>query len=274
MQGKFISVMCRLMVTLAAVLLAACGSPGGDQQDAGDSQDAEDLSATAKVTGTVSYRERMALSPEAVLHVWLNDVSLADASAKTLGEQVIRSPGQVPIAFSIDYDPSVIDERFSYSVRAEIRDRGRLQFVTDQHNVVLTRGAGSTAELNLVRVSGEEQKTTELTGTRWELAELDGEPVSVKPDREPTHFLIDGETSQIAGFAGCNRFSGNFWLKEGKPKIGPMAVTAMACADGMEQEQVFLRALETFTRYEIEGETLRLFIDRLPVASFSAGNET
>lgn len=56
---------------------------------------------TGKVTGTVSYRERIALTPNAVLEVKLLDVSRADASTVAIGEQVIESTEQVLIAFEI-----------------------------------------------------------------------------------------------------------------------------------------------------------------------------
>jgi uncharacterized lipoprotein YbaY len=31
----------------------------------------------------------------------------------TIGEQIIENPGQVPIAFEIEYDPADIDDRFT-----------------------------------------------------------------------------------------------------------------------------------------------------------------
>jgi uncharacterized lipoprotein YbaY len=55
----------------------------------------------ASVSGTVTYRERMALTPDAFVTVQIQDVSLADAPASTIGEQVIRNPGQVPIPFEV-----------------------------------------------------------------------------------------------------------------------------------------------------------------------------
>ena len=42
-------------------------------------------SAGGTVSGTATYRERMALPPDAVLEVKLQDVSLADAPAVELG---------------------------------------------------------------------------------------------------------------------------------------------------------------------------------------------
>ena len=110
-------------------------------------------SEPASVTGTVSYRERIALTPEAVVEVQLLDVSLADASAKVVARQAIKAQRQVPIPFELVYDPADIDQRFTYAVRATIRERGRLLFTTDRSYRVLTRGSPDHVDLILVRTS-------------------------------------------------------------------------------------------------------------------------
>jgi len=105
------------------------------------------------VTGTVTYRERIALTPEAVVEVQLLDVSLADASAKQIAVQTIRPKHQVPISFELRYDPAEIDERLTYAVRATIRNGERLLFTTDRSYRVLTRGHPNHVDLVLTRVS-------------------------------------------------------------------------------------------------------------------------
>ena len=110
-------------------------------------------SEPASVTGSVNYRERIALTPEAVVEVQLLDVSLADASAKLIARQTIKPKRQVPIPFELVYDPADIDERFTYTVRATIRERGRLLFTTDRSYRVLTRGSPNHVDLMLVRTS-------------------------------------------------------------------------------------------------------------------------
>ena len=110
-------------------------------------------SSTATVTGTVAYRERIALTPDAIVEVKLVDVSRADAPSITLGENVIDNPGQVPIAFEIEYDPAKIDERFSYAIQARITDGGRLAFINDTRYSVITRGNPTNVDMVLVRVA-------------------------------------------------------------------------------------------------------------------------
>jgi putative lipoprotein len=107
------------------------------------------------VTGSVTYRERIALPPSSVVKVRLVDVSRADAPAIVIGEQVIKTAGrQVPFSFEIAYDPKRIDERFTYAVQARIEDEdGRLRFISDRHYPVLTRGAGRHVDLVLSAVA-------------------------------------------------------------------------------------------------------------------------
>jgi putative lipoprotein len=136
----------RLLVFSPAVFpIVACSVMGGNGLTAEP--------ATARVTGTVAYRERIALTPGAVVEVQLLDVSLADGAAKLIAEQRIVPQHQVPIPFELVYDPTAIDARMSYAVRATIRERGRLMFTTDRSYRVLTGGYPSHVDLVLVRSS-------------------------------------------------------------------------------------------------------------------------
>lgn len=104
----------------------------------------------ATVIGTIAYRERIALPPDAVIRVRLVDVSRADAPAVVIGEQSFEAGGrQVPFAFEIAYDAAKIDERMSYAVQARIEEDGQLRFISDQHYPVITRGAPTNVELVL-----------------------------------------------------------------------------------------------------------------------------
>jgi uncharacterized lipoprotein YbaY/heat shock protein HslJ len=147
MQGTQLTTLLRIV---AAMLLAAMAAACGNQAPPNPEESAQ--TKMQKITGTVSYRERLALSNRAELEVTLADVSRQDVAATILARQVISDPGQVPIRFELEYRPGDIDERMSYSVRATIHDRGRLLFTTDTHTPVLTRGAGREAHLLLVGV--------------------------------------------------------------------------------------------------------------------------
>ena len=108
----------------------------------------------AEVTGTAAYRERILLPPGHVLTVRLEDVSLADAPARTLAEQATPLEGRAPpYAFNLAYDQTDIRENHSYAVRAEIRDpEGRLRFTTDTRHSVITGGAPMNVDIMMVAV--------------------------------------------------------------------------------------------------------------------------
>jgi putative lipoprotein len=108
----------------------------------------------AVLTGTVTYRERMALPEGAVVRVELRDVSRADASAPLLATQEIRPTTQVPIAFELRYDPARIDPRHTYAVSARIEVDGTLWWINDTQHQVLTGGNPDRVEVVVRRVPG------------------------------------------------------------------------------------------------------------------------
>ena len=131
---------------------AACQdgvSPGTD----GKPKRTTDVRTNASVSGTVTYRERIALTPDATLQVQLRDVSLQDASSRLIAEQVIQNPGQVPIKFKIEYNRDDLDPRNTYAIQARIKESdGRLAFINDTAYDVITRGNPDNVDMLLVRV--------------------------------------------------------------------------------------------------------------------------
>jgi len=125
---------------------------------------------TATVTGTVTYRERIALPPQGVVvTVKVEDISRADAPAVTIGEQIIENPAhQVPIPFEIEYNPDDIDERYTYSMRVRIEVDGKLWFTNTTSYRVITGGyPTSNVEVMLEKVGPRETLT--LEDTTWVL---------------------------------------------------------------------------------------------------------
>ncbi len=128
---------------LVAASIAGCAAPAvGPSSGTG--------SSASRVTGTVTYMQRIALPPSATVKVQLVDVSRADAPATVLGEQIITAGGkQAPFSFEIPYDPAKIDPRFSYAVQARIEDAGKLLFINDTRYAVITRGAPNHVDMVL-----------------------------------------------------------------------------------------------------------------------------
>ena len=113
--------------------------------------EAEQAPSVATVTGTITYRERIALTPNAVVEVKLLDISRADAPAKIIGEQIIENPGQVPVAFEIEYNPADIDDGLTYAVQARIIESGEPAFTSDTRYSVITGGSPTHVDMVLIR---------------------------------------------------------------------------------------------------------------------------
>ncbi|MNF63001.1 hypothetical protein D3C84_446890 [compost metagenome] len=116
-----------LALLAAATLLTACQSPSPVPK--------------ATLDGEVFYLQRMALPPTAILSVSLQDVTLADAPAKTLDEQRGPIKGQVPLAFHLSYDPMQVEPTHRYSVNARIEVDGKLMFITTENHAVRLDGS-------------------------------------------------------------------------------------------------------------------------------------
>lgn len=103
------------------------------------------------LTGTVNYRERIALPPDSRVIVTISDVSLMDAPSVTIAQNQISTAGQqVPISFAVSYDRARIQPGRSYAVSARILDkRGQLVWITDTRNPLPPRG--QSMELWLVQ---------------------------------------------------------------------------------------------------------------------------
>lgn len=111
-----------------------------------------------------NYRERIALSPDAVVTVQLRDTSYADAAAVLIAEQVISNPGQVPIDFNLRYASDEIDDRNTYSISAVITEGdGRMAFINDTAYDVITRGNPRRVDMTLVMVEPPPATATDTT---------------------------------------------------------------------------------------------------------------
>ena len=115
--------------------------------------------------------------------------------------------------------------------------------------------------------------TAELTDIYWRLSGINETPIVTPGDQRAPYlrFMTEGNVAQ--GFSGCNQFSGNWKITDGRIELGPMAMTMMACADSMNTEQAFMQALATMDRNEIQDDELRIFQDNKEVLLLKATSE-
>jgi copper homeostasis protein (lipoprotein) len=86
------------------------------------------------------------------VEVRLEDVSRADVAPPVIKRTRIETPGQLPIRFNLEVEPSSVDPRGRYAVRATITDRDTVLFTSQDTVLVLTQGHGTRADLVLTRV--------------------------------------------------------------------------------------------------------------------------
>src|SRR5512134_3061991 len=244
------------LAAAALVVLAGCG-PGDD---------AAVRAADGVLAGTVSYRERMALPPDATIEVRLEDVSRADVAATVLAEQRIAAEArQGPIPFELRYPAARIEPNRTYGVRAEIRAAdGELMFTTTTHHGVLQSGAAPSGPVDILvqRVSGDGAAAASdgtITGEPWRLVAIRRPGAAEEPvGPDPEYTVQFSEDGRYSGRAHCNSFTGGYErAAPGELTIRAGATTLAACLTPSIADE-FLRALASVTSYEVSGDELRL----------------
>jgi len=252
-------------LVVAACLIAACSAPSW----------AQGTPAQAVVTGTVAYRERMALPPDAAIDVRIEDVSLQDAPAKLVAENVFAAAGkQVPVPFQVPYNPADINPAHSYSVRATISINGQVRFTTTTANPVITRGAPTQVALMLQQAQAPTAPSmpptgAKLQGTLWILVEMNGKPAVTKMGEKPAYMKLHKNSGRLEASSGCNVFTGSYILDQSSLRITPGETTAMTCPpELMQQQQTFVDTLKAVSGYRIALGTLELLNGTEVVARF------
>lgn len=208
--------------------------------------------ADATLTGTVTYRPRIALPPDAVVSVRLVDASQGAAPNVTLAETRVGTDGaQVPVPFSLDYDARAVQASNRYVVRADIYDAsGVLMWTTDTAYPVLTQGAPMDGvEVVLAQVTEGDQANA-LVGRTWRLAQIrQPSGVTLSYDGQAPFTVTFGADGRYSGQADCNRYGGTF-------EADPMGVlrlsqglSTLAACPTPSVSQDFFGVLNSATRY-------------------------
>ena len=228
-------------------------------------------SPNASVSGAVTYRERLDLSPGAKLVVELRDVSYADAASTLIARQTISDPGQVPIKFKVEYNRDDIDSRNTYAVSAKIIESdGRLAFTNDTAYDVITRGNPNKVDMLLVLVKPPPDLIEE--GVDWrKWVEVPAQVISANLiPNEREHFLrIVYYQSTIEG---CAR-PGSQRLKVEDNKI-IASITLMqppptAWVTPCDEQLVELDSVEPVEASLEPGETYHVIVNGTATMSFS-----
>lgn len=214
------------------------------------------FAATRRLTGSVSYRERIALPPHAVLEVRLLDVSLADAPSTTLAVTRVKTRHRMPIPYRLRYDDKDIRRNRSYALQAQITVDGKLWFISTTRHSVFTGGRDET-DIKVERVTGGGDGETGDPRGKWLAESIRRRGVI---DNLQTVLEI-GRDGRVSGSGGCNRINGKAEISGSRIHFGPVASTRMACAPAaMDQEAKFIEALGDARKWRIDDRRGKLYL--------------
>jgi heat shock protein HslJ len=104
-------------------------------------------------------------------------------------------------------------------------------------------------------------RSRELPGTSWNATGINNGRAAVTSLVQGTHVtLAFGTDGRASGSAGCNNYTAPYTVDGSVLRLGPAAATRLMCAQPgvMEQEQAFLKALETVATAQFDANLLFL----------------
>ncbi|UZD20986.1 META domain-containing protein [Algoriphagus halophytocola] len=123
--------------------------------------------------------------------------------------------------------------------------------------IIVLVSCGSTKAINPLNL---------LTGNDWALASLNGNSLDLSQFAGGIPSLSFLEEGRLAGFTGCNNFSGNFSLEGSGLKLDPGAITKKMCPGTGEQD--FISALNKVKDLKIDQDKLTLIDGGQELMSF------
>lgn len=212
--------------------------------------------APRTVTGTVFYRERIALPDDAVLTVRLGVMEASGLGDHLIAEQIVAPAGQVPIGFALQLDTADLPQDARIGLDAAIVSDGSILFRT-REAVPLPATDGAPLEILLVNAGREPVAPQQpaIAGIEWLAVSVAG--VADLGEARPT--LTIGADGAAAGRTGCNRYFAKATIEGEALSFSQAGTTFMACADpAMRVERAFLDALTATAAYRLEGGFLLL----------------
>jgi putative lipoprotein len=212
------------------------------------------MAAETVLSGTVVYRERMALPPDAVVEVKLVDVSRADAPAEVIAQTQLQAGPGVPIPWQLSFDRARILPGRSYALQARIADGDRLLFINTTRHAIFAGGTANT-EIRVQHVAGQTEALS--PAGRWLAEDIRGGGVI---DYLQSVLEID-QAGKVSGTGGCNGIMGQATVKGTAISFGRLASTMMACTPAaMDQERKFIAALEDSRSFELIPQERKLIL--------------
>nr|WP_295890288.1 META domain-containing protein [uncultured Devosia sp.] len=214
-------------------------------------------------SGLVTYRERMALPPDAALTITL--VGLPAEQHIASAQASLGGKAGSPIQFTLNVRSDVMTADGQYGLVAEIWSAGYVIFRNGQPAVAdADEPAGNVIEVEFSpppphdppeQVLPPVETPNPLLDVLWTVTSIGGDPVL--PQTEVT-FSIAAD-HRAGGNGGCNNYFTEASFEIPPLTFGPIAGTRMACDPAvMAQETRFFAALEATVGYDLAGDALKL----------------
>lgn len=227
----------------------------------------------ATYTGTLTYLDRMAISPDAQLEIQIID----DQGATVADTRRPLNGAQVPVPFSISVDADRLTNGNYYLIgaitqpdgMARVTNKVSLDFTAVGDHVI---GQLMTNRVNLNEANNDssDEAGTESSDANpesssdsqpyhnvtWRLSDLNG--IAILPDSRAT--LVLGPDGRLHGNGGCNNIGGGYVINGDQLEVQPnMFSTMMACPGGVaEQEGQFTQQLVGTHTMIMDGDTMML----------------
>ncbi len=130
---------------------------------------------------------------------------------------------------------------------------------TYEMRVLLRDGSVTFRQVTVTVVPAAPQNP--LNNTNWQVTSYNNGQGAVVSPLIGTTLTAMFQGDRISGNAGCNTFSGSYWVSGGNISISGLVTSMMACADPagvMEQEQQYIAALQSAATFRFDGSRLEL----------------
>ena len=210
--------------------------------------------ATVELSGSVTYRQRIALPDTARLEVDLVEFSASDAR-EVIASSKVEPTGQVPIGFTLSVDTARIDSERRHAIEARIMAGDAVLFATGTPHAIDPLAPAGPVDIVLAMGEGEPAAKPSIVDVTWLAAEIGGVPVV-----EGTGVtLIIGSDGRAGGNSGCNSYFAVANMEDEALSFSDLGSTYKACAeDVMAQERSLFDALAAPASYRIDGGSLVL----------------
>lgn len=221
------------------------------------------MAADVSFSGEVSFRERMALPPDAALTVTL--VSLPGEQRVAGAHASLGGKAGSPIQFALNLRSNVLRDGGVYGLLAEISAEGHVIFRSRQP-VIVDPAAPSGIVIPVQftppqphdapqQVLPPDEAPNPLLDVLWTVTSIGGDPVLAGTT---VTFSVAADL-RAGGNGGCNNYFTEARFEPPPLSFGPIAGTRMACDPAvMAQEARFFAALGATVGYDYQADTLKL----------------